>query len=210
MSISVKLLETTKEIEQKINAAIADQLNDVLAKNLSHIQTELIYGYIPSWIDDQPEIQALIRGELSGPFGTTLSTLAIAGGISDAICQSTRVSFQKYNSKLNGGGLEITIQPRDFSNVLSLPQGHTIYEGGDLHWLEWMLMRGDETIIVGYEYNPRTGLGRTGLGNMIKGRTFRVPPQYSGTADNNFITRALIGQRQNDDITKLLKKVLGV
>jgi hypothetical protein len=93
---------------------------------------------------------------------------------------------------------------------LSLPEGHTIYEDGDLHWLQWMLIRGDETIIVGYEYNPQTGLGRSKLGNMKKGNSFRVPPQYAGTSDNNFITRALIGQQQNDDITNLVKKVLGV
>ena len=210
MSISVKLLETTKEIEQKINAAIADQLNDVLAKNLSYIQKELIFKYIPSWIQSQPEIQAISNGELSGPFGITLPTLNIANAISNAVCQSTSISLKKYNNKLAGGGLEINVQPVDFSNILSLPEGHTIYEDGDLHWLQWMLIRGDETIIVGYEYNPQTGLGRSKLGNMKKGNSFRVPPQYAGTSDNNFITRALIGQQQNDDITNLVKKALGV
>jgi hypothetical protein len=209
MTISLKLLETKIEIEKKINAAIAGQINSTLSKNISKIHNELVSQYIPSWIRSQPEIQGIINGELSGPFGITMSTTSIANAISDAITQSAKVSFTKYNNNLTGGMLEITIQPINFANVLSLPEGHTVYEKGDLHWLEWMIMRGDQTIIVGYEYNPKTGLGRSRLGNMIPGKSFRVPPQYSGSPDNNFITRSLIGQQQNNDIAKLIKKVLG-
>jgi hypothetical protein len=209
MTISLKLLETKIEIEKKINAAIAGQINSTLSKNISKIHNELVSQYIPSWIRSQPEIQCIINGELSGPFGITMSTTSIANAISDAITQSAKVSFTKYNNNLTGGMLEITIQPINFANVLSLPEGHTVYEKGDLHWLEWMIMRGDQTIIVGYEYNPKTGLGRSRLGNMIPGKSFRVPPQYSGSPDNNFITRSLIGQQQNNDIAKLIKKVLG-
>jgi hypothetical protein len=90
-----------------------------------------------------------------------------------------------------------------------LPQGHSVYYDGDLHWLDWLLNRGDQIIVVGYEYNPQTGLGRSKLGNMKTGGSFRVPPEFSGTQENNFVTRALIGASQEKEIAKILEKILG-
>jgi hypothetical protein len=207
MTISLKLLEGVDEIEKKINSALADQMNTKLFQNANKIANE-IRLLIPKWIGEQPEIQALLSGDLIGQFGTLISPQSIVSAIINSVSSSMSISLKKFNSKLQGGGLDINIQPDDFANLLSLPQGHTIYSGGDLHWLQWMLLRGDEIIIVGYEYNPRTGIGRTRLGNMVSGKGFRVPPQYSGTESNNFITRALIGTNQSDEITKIFKKVL--
>ena len=62
-------------------------------------------------------------------------------------------------------------------------------KGADLHWLDWLLTLGDKTIVIGYEYKPGTG-GRSGGGTMTKGTAFRVSPSYSGTIEDNFITRA--------------------
>lgn len=208
MTISIKLLDDISSIEKKVNTALANKINDILSKKAQDIVRKIQYELIPKWIYQQPEMQALASGELQGQFGTMLSPAVIANSIVMAIVNSVSMSMKKFNNQLRGGGLEIKIQPVDFNNLLQLPQGHTIYSGGDLHWLEWMLLRGDQIIVVGYEYNPQTGLGRTGLGNMIAGKGFRVPPQYSGTDSNNFITRALIGQQQNADITKVFKEVL--
>ncbi len=208
MSISLKLLESEQEIEKKINQAISTQINNLLSSNQSKIINSVV-SLIPKWINNQPEIQALLSRSLTGEFGFNTSPSNIVNAIINAISGSILITFKKYNQNLTGGGFELQIQQNDFANLLALPQGHTIYSGGDLHWLEWMLLRGDEIIVVGYEYNPKTGLGRTGLGNMVPGKGFRVPPQYSGTKDNNFITRAFIGTEQEQDITKIFKKVLG-
>lgn len=212
MSITLQLVESADKIEGDILSALADQFNSIL-KSKKDILLQGVKSSIPPWMFAQPEIQSLLSSDpssLVGQFGITYSPTSIVNAIIFSVINSTTISIVPYNNKLKGGGLAINVQPDNFSNLLSLFQGHSVYRGGDLHWLEWMLMRGDETIIVGYEYNPQTGLGRSGLGNMTRGGTFRVPPQYSGTVDNNFITRALIGPRQNDDITKLIKKVLGV
>lgn len=208
MSLSLKLVETEAEIEKNINEALSIQINDILTKNQSNIINQ-ISTLIPSWISNQPEIQAILSGTLMGAFGSTISPASIVNAIITAVSQSVSIKFKKYNKNLAGGGFDLQVQLDDFANLLSLPQGHTVYDNGDLHWLEWMLLRGDEIIVVGYEYNPKTGLGRTGLGNMIPGRGFRVPPQYSGTRDNNFITRALIGTQQEKDITKIFQQILG-
>lgn len=208
MSLSLKLVETEAEIEKNINEALSIQINNVLIKNQSNIINQ-ISALIPNWISNQPEIQAILSGTLIGAFGSTISPDNIVNAIINAVSQSISIQFKKYNKNLTGGGFDLQVQLDDFANLLSLPQGHTIYDSGDLHWLEWMLLRGDEIIVVGYEYNPKTGIGRTGLGNMVPGKGFRVPPQYSGTRDNNFITRALIGPQQEKDITKIFQKVLG-
>lgn len=208
MTISLKLLDEVTDIEKKINSALSDQLNNTLSKNISKI-AEDIKLLIPKWINEQPEIGALLSRDLVGQFGITISPSSIVNAIINSVSSSMSVSFKKYNNKLQGGGLEISVQPSDFINLLGLSEGHTIYEGGDLHWLHWMLFRGDEIIVVGYEYNPQTGLGRTRLGNMVSGRGFRVPPQYSGTQDNNFITRALSGPTQEKEITKIFERTLG-
>lgn len=207
MTLSLKLLDTVEEIEKRVNIALAQQINGLLSKNISKIISE-IKSLLPKWINEQPEINALSSQELIGQFGILSSPSSITDAIINSVVNSISVSLQKYDNKLQGGGLEINIQPSDFSNLLGLPEGHTIYPGGDLHWLQWMLLRGDEIIVVGYEYNPRSGLGRTRLGNMITGRGFRIPPQFSGTESNNFVTRALSGQSQVSDITKIFKQIL--
>lgn len=208
MSISIKLIDTEADIEKRINEAVSIQINELLIKNKSNIINQVI-SLIPKWINNQPEIQAILSGGLVGPFGFTTSPTSVVSAIINAISQSISIQFKKYNKNLTGGGFDLQIQQNDFANLLTLPQGYTTYSGVNLHWLEWMLLRGDEIIVVGYEYNPKTGIGRTGLGNMVPGNGFRVPPQYSGTKDNNFITRALIGPEQEKDITKIFQKILG-
>jgi hypothetical protein len=146
---------------------------------------------------------------LIGQFGITISAASIINAIINSVISSTSISVVPYNNKLKGGGIEVNIQPNNFANLLNLPQGHSVYKDGDLHWLDWLLNRGDEIIVVGYEYNPQAGLGRSKLGNMKEGGSFRVPPQFSGTDNNNFITRALTGAEQEKQIVKIFENILG-
>ena len=211
MTITLKLLESVDQIENNILSAIATQFNSSMKSSRSKI-LDNIKLLIPSWISNQPEMQSLLSGgtsSLVGQFGITISPASIVNAIASSIVSSTTISIVPYNKKLKGGGIEVNIQPDNFSNLLSLPQGHSIYRNGDLHWLDWLLNRGDEIIVVGYEYNPQTGLGRSRLGNMKEGGSFRVPPEFSGTDENNFITRALIGSEQEKAIVKIFEKILG-
>jgi hypothetical protein len=208
MSLSIVFTESEAQIAKNVNAAIATYINDVLSKNLNGIINK-VKLLIPNWVMSQPEIASLSSSDslsLAGQFG--LVNGASAGqAIANSVAQATYIKFVKYSNNLKGG-LELQFQQADFNNLLSLPEGHTIYSGGNLHWLDWLLKRGDSIIVSNYQYNPATGLGRSGLGNMIGGGSFRVPPQFSGTPDNNFITRALIGSTQEQQITDILQKIL--
>jgi hypothetical protein len=208
MSLSIVITDSEAQITNNINAAIATMINGILSQNLNNI-TNKIKTLVPSWVLSQPEIASLSSSDalsLAGQFGIANSS-GIAEAIANAVAQSTNIKFVKYSNNLKGG-LEIQFQQSDFNNLLSLREGHTIYRGGDLHWLDWLLKRGDAIIVANYQYNPQTGLGRSGLGNMIGGGTFRVPPQFSGIPDNNFITRALVGPTQEQQITDIFQKLL--
>ena len=74
--------------------------------------------------------------------------------------------------------------------------------------LQWLVERGDEIIVACYSYDAQSGLGRSGLGYMSQGGAFRVPPQFSGTSDDNFITRSLIGRNQERRISKIIQDAL--
>jgi hypothetical protein len=211
MSITLKLLESVDQIENNILSAIATQFNSSMKSNKSKI-LDNIKLLMPPWISSQPEMESLSSGgtsSLIGQFGITISAASIINAIISSVVSSTSISVVPYNNKLKGGGIEVNIQPDNFANLLNLPQGHSVYKGGDLHWLDWLLNRGDEIIVVGYEYNPQTGLGRSKLGNMKEGGSFRVPPQFSGTDKDNFITRALTGSEQEKQIAKIFENILG-
>lgn len=209
--ITIKLIDTIKDVEKKVNAAIAVEINTILFQNQSKILQES-KSLVSKWIASQPEmidLQSSVPGSLAGQFGLypgqgQSSVISIINSIENAIT----INFKKFDNKLLGG-VEVNFQPLDFLNLLNLPQGIVNYKDGQLKWLDWLLTKGDTTIVVSYQYNPSTGIGRSGLGNMIKGGSFRVPPQFSGTDSNNFITRALVGPEQEKRITDIFKRVLG-
>lgn len=209
--ITIKLLDSINTIEKNVNKAIAEKLNEFLLKKQSTLlsRAKILSAF---WINNQPEIKSLSSyspDSLAGHFGIPPSLAAgIAPSITLAIENSITTKFVKYNSKLTTGGLEINFQPSNFNNLLNLPQGHVIYQGGDLHWLNWLLTAGDTIIVSNYQYNPITGLGRSGLGNMVGGGSWRVPPQFSGTVDNNFVIRALTSSEAYNDIKKLFQEIL--
>lgn len=209
MSLSIVITDSISKIEKEINRAIAEAINNEISQKLNSILNSM-KALIPSWIASQPEIISLKSSDptsLAGQFGLNKSPSSIVDSIIQSVVNATEIKFVPYSKNLKGG-LELRFQPSTFINLLALPDGHTIYNGGDLHWLDWLLKRGDNIIVVNYQYNPRTGLGRSNLGNMIPGGSFRVPPQFSGTDSDNFITRAFLGQAQEKQITDIIKRIL--
>jgi hypothetical protein len=210
MSITLKLLESVGQIESNILSALSVQFNASMKSKKNKILQD-IKTLIPFWISSQPEMQSLLSSDplsLVGQFGITISPTAIVSAIVSSVVNSANILIIPYDKKLNGGGIELNIQPNNFANLLGLPQGHSVYQDGNLHWLDWLLNRGDEIIVAGYQYNPQTGIGRSKLGNMKSGGGFRVPPEFSGTEQNNFITRALVGSNQEKQISKIFETIL--
>lgn len=210
MSITIRLLENIKDIQSNINGGIATFINDKLSSNTNTILRSS-KEHIKQSILLSPEINSLSSSDplsLAGQFGFNNNPSSIISAIVNSIVDSTQVKFVPYDNRLRGGGFNISCQPSNFLNLLTIPEGHTVYIGGDLHWLDWMLTKGDTIIVSNYRYNPQTGLGRSGFGNMVKGGAFRVPPQYSGDLTNNFVTRALSNPELDDKLTSLIRDIL--
>lgn len=206
----IQLTETTGQIEDKINRALAEEINLLLLKKKIKIETKC-KNLVADWISSQPEMVSLTSptpDSLAGQFGMFKGTEESAvKDIIEAVESSVTVKLTKIDKNLNGG-IQVFFQPSTFTNLLGLTSGHVLYERGDLHWLSWLLTEGDSIIVVNYTYNPGSGLGRSGLGNMQESGAFRVPPEFSGTIRDNFITRALIGKVQENDIFNVIKREL--
>jgi hypothetical protein len=208
--ITIKLIDSPSQISNNINLSIAQYLNDKIRKN-KLFTINKIKSYIPAWINSQPEIvslQSQATNTLFALFGLRSgSTNSIVDDIINSVVNSLSFSFNPIDNQLNGG-ITIELQPSDFQNLLSLQSGHVVYSQGDLHWLNWLLTMGNSVIIANYNYSPQSGAGRSRQGIMKFGGSFRVPPQYSGTDTDNFITRALTGSAQEDQITQIINTEL--
>lgn len=207
----LELTETVGEIGKKINQALADEINTVLKIKKDKILRRC-KDLAASFILEQPEITSLSQGtpdSLEGQFGLMPGQGEIAKSeIVNSVISSVTIKFIPFDHKFRGG-IDVFFQPDNFVNLLDLDSGYTSSAKGVLHWMEWLLKRGDEVIIVNYSYNPQSGLGRSGLGNMMENGVFRVPPSFSGTTTNNFITRALLGKRQEEAISAIFQSELG-
>jgi len=208
MTIRIELKQSKNQIE-KISSQITNYLNGKLRKNYSRVVNSLNQK-IPVWIREQPEIQSLLQqgipGELNTVFGLIPGQASLTvQNIIDAIKSSTTINIEKLNRKYSGD-ISFSFQSSDFSNLLGLASGYVTTEKGEnLHWLDWLLMRGDSVILVGYQYEPTLGVGRSGGGIMVKSGFFRVPPQYSGNPQNNFITRAF--SNREAEIQKIMMRL---
>jgi hypothetical protein len=195
MSVYLKLTESDSQIERKINAAIAIELNKMVQRNSSRVEKQLIAA-VTRWITYQPEMIELLNpptpGSLNAQLGISdLQALISTKDIVNAVVGTIEIKISPISNRLKGG-IEVRIQPVRMRELLGLPSGFTLTLGGPLHWLSWLLTEGTNTIIYGYSYVPDLS-GRSGGGSMKLGGMWRIPPEYSGTLSDNFITRALLG-----------------
>jgi hypothetical protein len=202
MKLNLRLTTPPAKIKEMIADQTTEYLNKKIRKNYARVVNSLRQK-IPFWIRSQPEIQSLlgegIPGSLNALFGLYNGDASRAvNDIIEAIKQSTSIKIEKINRRYQGN-IEFAFQSSDFINILGLSSGHVATEkGADLHWLEWLVSLGDTIIVTGYQYSPKAS-GRSGGGIMKKGAFFRVPPQYAGTLEDNFITRALSNREKEID-----------
>ena len=199
--LSIELKESDRQIQSKIYKALAKEVRKSFKAISGKIKTQL-FPLIASALYSSPEIMSLSGGSLRLDFGLTNEP---STDIVQAILESIDVDATDVRATAHGikGSLIITAQPTNYNNLLLLPTAVQGTEKGvNLPWLEWLRTLGDTIIVAnfGVEYAPA---GRTGGAHMvIKERPFKVNSLYSGTADDNFITRAFA------EITPQIKDVI--
>lgn len=206
MQLSLKLVETNRQIEREILKALLADCNMVMNKAVAIVKKELP-NIVYSAVVDSPEYMSLSRGKLRLELGIPDADSKIAGLIDtwirniDYRIQQPKISKQGITASFEAG-----VVRADFSDVLGTADAYVSdnIRGYNLPWLRWLLLEGSKVIIPSYEVefgpNPRS---RTGGAVMIKGAGWGVS-QYSGTEGNNWITRALDGTQL--DVENLLRK----
>ena len=197
------VLENYKTIDAKIKKSISKEIDIYLSKSVKKVILP-IKKIVKKSILNQPEVSSLENGQLAAEFGLRDGKNRIEN-IIDIWLNGIKVSTKKSNLKSGkiSAGFSISMIRRDFRDVLSSGFGSIRTKSGqELPWLEWLLRFGDIVIIRDYDVDFQLNTNsRSGKAVMIqgKGKKWRVPPQFSGTESNNFVTRAL-DDAENDII----------
>lgn len=202
-------VDSFEKIKQAMFRALGIEINKKIKSNSPKF-VRAMREAIPRWLEEQPEIASIrshgIQGSLAAQFGI------VPGKEGDAIhkiisvlSDSINVIVKPVDDALNGG-VEFEFDSEIFTRLTGTSEGTVVTEKGtDLDWLNWLLTKGDTIIITGYHYVPSTD-GRSGGGTMSIGSIWRVPPEFSGTESNNFITRAF--ENREVEIERLLQEIL--
>lgn len=202
--------ESLGKIQNVMLSAFSLFINKKLRANSSKFVNR-ISARIPSWIREQPEVHSLLEegvpGSLNAQFGLVQGQAErFVDKIIEIITQSVLISFTDLDRNFKGS-VSFTYLPKTFAELIHLEEGSTVSEkGAVLDWSNWLLLAGDQTIVTSYHYLAKEGVGRSEGGIMVPKGVWRVPPQYSGTSTNNFITRAFEGR--DAEIQELLKDLL--
>lgn len=194
MKFSLKLLDTDREISDKILSSLKRQVSLVLTKSKNNI-VQKIKPIIRDLIKAQPEYTSLVSGQLKYELGVPDANIV------DQIVEIWVNNINVVNNpiKISGnklaGGFRVEMIQSDYSDVLS-SAGATIIDsntGSLVPWLEWLLLRGGDIVVKDYEVqmgpNPRS---RTGMAIMVSSKEdYRIPAKFVGIESNNWVYRAI-------------------
>jgi hypothetical protein len=206
MNIGIKILESDSTIAKKILNALRPELSKVFNKAVSKIESDIQKALI-SALKQEPEYGQLISGILRTEFG--IADTGNVEAIVQRLAETTRVRISPVSvmgNSLKGGIIVEAIQSDNISNIISADEAYVVdSKGYSMPWLEWLLLRGNSVLVKGYEvkYGPSPN-SRSGNGIMVNSnQDWRVPPEYKGTAENNWTTRAI--SRLDREIVTIIK-----
>lgn len=192
--LSVQLVDSKDQIEKKIRAELLKEVNRVMDSAINRT-VKPIRILVKDTLMNQPEVTSLDGRQLAGEFGLSDGGQRIENIIDYWV---NNIIVSKKRATASGSQLDASFTIKmirsDYEDVLASNEATvTTTKGQELPWLEWLLKFGDRAIVR--EYDVRFGINkrsRSGVAFMVRSkRSWGVPPQFAGTADNNFVTRAL-------------------
>jgi hypothetical protein len=184
----LRFKDIQSKIERKIRQAMIRQVNKRLKKITPKIEAK-IRPLLFSALISSPEISSLKSGILRAEFG-------LSEDITDQLVSAIMGSLQVvpvFATLQKPGYVDIRLQPSDYSNLFGESFAFQEIKDGSIPWLEWLLTLGDTIIITdfGVEFGSFKGT-RTGMARMSGDfAPYKVDSRFSGTQDDNFITRAI-------------------
>lgn len=211
MSIKLKLSE--EDLAREILRATIEAAGAKINSNFALIQNNIRQA-INNQLKNSPEWQAIDGGELEELLEINSASLALSS-IAARIAQNAEIKLTPF--KIRGfsisGGIQIRIIKSDFSDILGIVSPEIIHNV-EKDWLRWLLTEGDDVGIFNfdvdwgaesdtigeavedfYSYYRATPKNNTLLRNNPTGErgVLTIPPEYQGTKNDNFITRAMQG-----------------
>lgn len=211
MKLSLSIIENNSVIEKGILTALLPEVSAFMNKASKYVQSN-IFPIIKESILAQPEYDSLVNGQLRLELGIPDAAMRVEDLINVWI-NNTIVEYkppQIMNNRIKSS-FTIKMIRANFSDVLSLNLASIERNaiGATIPWLEWLLLEGTATLVDNYEvFIGPHNRSRTGYAIMkaSDGQGWGVPPEYAGTINDNWITRALEGCKP--DIQKLLERAL--
>lgn len=198
ITVTTTLLTSPQEIQRFIENSLSEHLQDVvnrISPTIKYLSSTIVRNALLS----SPEYGSLLHGELREAFG-----LEDASSVVDNIIYTLTDNIEvRYEPPFD---MVVEISRDDFQEILSVNGSSYISNNSSINWLEWLLTSGDSIIITSYHLDnsrPRA-TSRTGSAVMVPQGTWRVPPQYSGTSNDNWITRAI--SSVSDSIIKVIQE----
>lgn len=202
----IVIKESNNELERRALASSQEKIKQIFQKAKVKIHAEVI-NLVVEALSSSPEIKSLQSGKLRSDFGLPDD---VTQEVIYAIANSTYVYFRDFQfTKANVNNiLSIYIQPADFKNLLNSDFAMVQTDKGQsLPWLRWLLLEGDAIIINQYHVSSGSyPTSRTGEAIMVPKGVFKVDSNFSGTAEDNFITRAL--DRYEERISEIVRNNL--
>ena len=205
MNLSLSILETNSTISKMILDALRIELDRVMQKSAKEIPIK-IKPLLSDALKQEPEYSSLKSGKLRFEFG-----IPDAGAVDDVVEKiANTITINASPIKISGGFTLTAIKTDDINGIINDPSSivEDTIRGHSLPWLEWLLFKGNQTIIKGYDVKlgPNNN-SRTGNAIMVSSNgNWRVPAEFAGTTSNNWTTRAV--ERLESSIYKIIQSTV--
>lgn len=208
-----ELTADNAEFSRLIMEALAKEAN----KHLKKLPKKLTIPFrksVEEVFRESHTYQQLINGELRGRFGFPNGTEAgFVGSILFAIRDDLHIDFTPvYSTSVDlYGGITIYVVKKTLEDILKANGAEFVVRSPsrkiypnltkdepdrfNIKWVDWLLLQGDKIIVQDFSFVGGEGIGRSTKGVMRpttnSSKWFRVPPDYSGTINDNWVTRTL-------------------
>lgn len=193
----LKIKFNSREFDKKLKTAIQDEINQALIAGRAECEDRIkvLVGYE---FARSPEAVSMIAGKLKAEFGFG-DGASFVEPIIQWIVSRIKVFVSPYrfiSTGRPGGGYRIKLAVFDLDMITRLPTASYLNDVNyfrDIEWLRWLLSFGSTVIIktfeIEYNFNASEHVSRSGRAIMVPGRGWRVPSEFAGTIDNNWITQ---------------------
>ena len=211
MILTLDLLDTAKQIENKMLLAISTHLLNAMEKAEPNIRKSLV-PIIDKAIKNTPEYTSLLTGQLKGEFGL-VAPATILERIIGQIASTVEVDLNKLyprGGKLEGGiEVGILINSNEYAGLQTIHNTTYLSNGYPIEWLKWLLLSGYAVVNNFHIVEGPFPQSRSRKAIMIEGGQWalisnRVPDEFIGYPGNNFLTRGL--DQVTDQIANIIQQ----